>query len=314
VLLPNGTVLVAGGIPGAFSLAIASAEIYDPANGTWTATASMNAERQNPSATLLPNGRVLIAGGSGQGYLFSAELYDPATRTWTATTAKGSATYQHAATLLPDGKVLVTGGWNGNTETNRAELFEMDLGFTPLWQTIITNRTSPLVPGGNLALGGVRFRGVSGASYGRDKDSPSDVPVVQVRSLDNERTTILSSTNWSTNSFTSLPAIGLLPGWAMATVFVNGIPSTASILEIGAPAATPPILTDIRTLPNDMIQFRFTNAVGALFGVLASTNVALPSSNWTVLGGVLEIAPGQFQYTEIRAKSRPQRHYRVRSL
>ena len=71
-LLPDGEVLVAGGgEPGP-----ASAELYDPGTGTWTATASMSTGRAYHTATLLPDGRVLVAGGMGAGR-GSAELYDP---------------------------------------------------------------------------------------------------------------------------------------------------------------------------------------------------------------------------------------------
>src|SRR5215831_3346852 len=40
-LLPNGMVLVAGGQDDSFS-PTSSAELYDPASGSWTATASLN--------------------------------------------------------------------------------------------------------------------------------------------------------------------------------------------------------------------------------------------------------------------------------
>jgi hypothetical protein len=89
-LLPDGTVLVAGGMGSADTSAsgmhepLASAELYDPASGTWSATASMVAVRQEHTATLLPDGRVLVASGTGRGIegsvaLASAELYDPGT-------------------------------------------------------------------------------------------------------------------------------------------------------------------------------------------------------------------------------------------
>jgi len=41
-LLPNGKVLVAGGINGNI---LTSAELYDPASGTWSATGSLNTAR-----------------------------------------------------------------------------------------------------------------------------------------------------------------------------------------------------------------------------------------------------------------------------
>ena len=108
-LLPNGQVLVAGGFNG---VDLASAELYDPATGLWTATGSMTSARDHHTATLLPNGQVLVAGGYSfdDFALASAELYDPATGLWTATGSMATARYWHTATLLPNGQVLVAGG------------------------------------------------------------------------------------------------------------------------------------------------------------------------------------------------------------
>ena len=124
-LLPDGRVLVAGGFvlvdgssrPGR---SLASAEIYDPATGTWSATGTMAEARGGHTATLLPDGRVLVAGGSpdsvlaGGGPLLtlaSAELYDPIRRSWTAAASMDESRFGFAAVLLEDGTVLVAGGW-----------------------------------------------------------------------------------------------------------------------------------------------------------------------------------------------------------
>ena len=112
-LLPNGKVLVAGG-QGSSGF-VSSAELYDPATGTWTVTGALGNARMGHTATLLANGKVLVAGGGGGGYLASAELYDPAAGTWTATGALSTARDYHTATLLPNGKVLVAGGYNSTS-------------------------------------------------------------------------------------------------------------------------------------------------------------------------------------------------------
>src|SRR4029077_19874687 len=75
-LLPNGRVLIAGGVG---QPALYSAELYDPAAGTWSLTGSMLTSRYDHTMTLLPSGKVLIAGGySGTGPTNAAELYDVA--------------------------------------------------------------------------------------------------------------------------------------------------------------------------------------------------------------------------------------------
>jgi hypothetical protein len=86
-LLSDGRVLVAGGVDaGGVSSPLASAELYDPKTGEFSAAGSMTTGRDSPSATLLPDGRVLIVGGAN-GYtagphrkvvaLSSAELFQP---------------------------------------------------------------------------------------------------------------------------------------------------------------------------------------------------------------------------------------------
>jgi hypothetical protein len=75
-LLPNGKVLVAGGTGSSFALA--SAQLYDPASGTWSPTGSMVSARTGHTATLLSNNKVLVAGGLGtSGPRRDAEIYDP---------------------------------------------------------------------------------------------------------------------------------------------------------------------------------------------------------------------------------------------
>jgi hypothetical protein len=113
-VLLDGRVLVAGG--GHWLLGSATAELYDPASGTWTATGSMTTLRGSQfTATLLPDGRVLAVGGFDrtEATLASAELYDPASGTWTATGSMIDARIWPTITLLPDGRVLVAGGTIG---------------------------------------------------------------------------------------------------------------------------------------------------------------------------------------------------------
>ncbi len=159
-LLPNGKVLVAGGI-GTGTTILASAELYDPASSTFAATGALNAARYAATATLLGNGKILIAGGAGRA---SAELYDPASGTFTPTGNMGTGRYQHTATLLNNGQVLITGGLSSSgAPLASAELYNPALGtFTStgnlnaaryLHTATLLNNGQLLVTGGSGASG-----------------------------------------------------------------------------------------------------------------------------------------------------------------
>ena len=60
-------------------------------------------------------------------------------------------------------------------------------------------------------------------------------------------------------------------------------------------------------------QFNWTNTPGSSNDVLFSTNVAIPLTNWTVLGAATEISSGYYQFTDPQATNGPCRFYRVRS-
>ena len=236
-LLPNGKILVAGGISGTVTN---GAELYNPASGTWTNTGAMTVARHSHTATLLPNGKVLVSGGFGSaGATNSSEVYDPAFGTWSATGSLTNARYGHIAAFLPNGKVLVAGGQGASAITNSAELFDLGLGYTNSWQPQITNFTSSLALGTSLVLGGSQFRGISESGGGSMLDSACDYPVVQLRSVEGGQVLSLVSTNWNTNSFTSLTVTTNFPqGYALATMFVNGIPGTASLIVIAKQLAS----------------------------------------------------------------------------
>ncbi len=121
-LLPSGKVLVAGGYGGAY---LSSADLYNPATGTFAATGSMQATRTGHSANLLASGKVLVSGGRDiAGPLANAELYDPAFGTFSATGAMGRPHEVHTASTLASGKVLVAGGLEGGSVHDGAEVYD----------------------------------------------------------------------------------------------------------------------------------------------------------------------------------------------
>jgi uncharacterized repeat protein (TIGR01451 family) len=156
-VLPDGKVLVVGGQnSGGF---LPSAELYDPAVGTWVMTANAITARSDHTATLVPDGRVLVVGGQNDdGFLRLAEFYDPALETWTATPNPNNARSGHTAILLPDGDVLVAGGQSNGGSERTIEFF--DTG-TNTWTKLMrmnagrTDHGLVLLPNGHLlAVGG----------------------------------------------------------------------------------------------------------------------------------------------------------------
>ncbi|HET9531418.1 MAG TPA: kelch repeat-containing protein [Blastocatellia bacterium] len=123
-LLANGKVLVVGGFSSSrgFFEFFSSAELYDPATGTWSLTDSLKTGRFGHTATLLKNGKVLVAGGSLSSN--GAELYDPITGKWSITGSLITARRSHTATLLENGNVLIAGGENGADFIESAELYD----------------------------------------------------------------------------------------------------------------------------------------------------------------------------------------------
>lgn len=117
--LKNGKVLVTGGFSDDYlgTSILATAELYDPATGTWTPTGGMAADRANHTATLLADGRVLIVGGQGNNNpYYSAELYDPATGTFSPAGSSSKAWIFHASQGLANGRVVLAGGSSGATQ------------------------------------------------------------------------------------------------------------------------------------------------------------------------------------------------------
>jgi len=162
---------------------------------------------------------------------------------WVPTGSLFTARTRHTATLLPNGKVLVAGGNNGPALSG-AELYDPGLGFDPGWQPLLTTVLPSILPSGSaLTASGSRFKGISEASGGNGaENSSSNYPLVQLLNLANEQTLLLpvdAMTGWSDSLFTSTPitvmtttSSGFPIGYALVTVFTNGIPSQSQFVLV----------------------------------------------------------------------------------
>jgi galactose oxidase-like protein len=201
ILLPNGRVLVVGGENDATGThPLASAELYDPASGTWSATGSLGSARRGSTATLLPDGKVLVTGGSdgASTILSSAELYDPAIGAWLPTGSLLTGRSSHSATLLANGKVLIAGGYDGSNTLSSAELY-VGPSTPPALLNIATRLR--VLTGDQVLIGGfiitgpdlkrVLIRGIGPSLNGVGVTLPD--PTLE---LHQGETTIASNDNW----------------------------------------------------------------------------------------------------------------------
>ncbi len=134
VLLPDGKVLIAGGV---YTTSNTNhTQLYTDGSGgtgSWAAKATMSTDRNyfalQPVTVSGGATKVLAAGGYSQTCSCArntAELYDESSNTWTATPNMNQARWGFASSILSDGRVLVTGGTtsSGTTYLTSTEIYD----------------------------------------------------------------------------------------------------------------------------------------------------------------------------------------------
>ena len=165
-LLQDGTILITGGEDAGGQ--VNTAEIYNPADGTFTPTTAfaggtnMNIARSQHTATLLSNGDVVIAAGAtGVGtptpVTNRLEIYSPSSHSFSFVSPElATARTGHTATLLPSGSaVLIAGGYDGTNPVGTAQIYQN--GTLGPVISMITARNQPsaiLLPNGNVLITG----------------------------------------------------------------------------------------------------------------------------------------------------------------
>src|SRR5262249_21722335 len=139
---------------------------------------------------------------------------------------------------------------------------------------------------------GSQFKGISEASGGNStQNSSSNYPLVQLQSLANEQMLfplVDAMTGWSDTSFTSTPitlmtttSSGFPIGYALVTVFTNGIPSQSQFV-VATPATPTPTATATATAtftPTATATATFTpTATATATGTPTPTATATPTA------------------------------------
>ena len=109
----------------------------------------------------------------------------------------------------------------------------------------------------------------------------------------------------------AVTTIPLVAGQSFSRVGMGRM-AAHTLAVVAEPPVTGITLTSATNLADRSFRLSFASSPGATFSVLATTNLALPLSNWMVLTGAVEISPGQYQLTDPQATNKPQRLYRVR--
>lgn len=190
--MSDGRVLIAGSAASERSTTpiAATAELYDPATGRFSATPAMSVPRSGHTATWLPGTKqVLIAGGVDPAPSAvvtppygSAELYGLASGSFAAVAAPMKVPRQgHTATLLQDGRVLIAGGVSDAAHGFRqasAELYDPQTHrFTACGAMAIARQghAAALLADGRVVItGGYEYGSSSAPGYGGPCDELFD--------------------------------------------------------------------------------------------------------------------------------------------
>lgn len=282
--LPNGKVLIAGGTN---TSPTANALLYTPGVPALSQTAAipsgtptlMPAVRMQHTAVLLPNGKVLLAGGSDSGgVVATTALFDPALGTWSPGPTLGTARNFPYVSLLPTGKALVAGGVAASAIT-ASELYDEGRGAQPAWTPTITAAPSTIAPDAGLTLTGTLFEGVGEGGSGGLGSFSSGLPLVQLRSVENDRRHWLTSNTWSATSLSIRTPVEVPTGLYWLSVTAGGVQSTERLLEFFVPVVASPA-TATRA-PRQTLTLTPSGGNGAYGWSMASA-----PSGGSVVGGV----------------------------
>lgn len=265
-LLPNGKVLIAGGLDSSHTY-LSSAELFDPSTNSFTPlNHQMLDARAEHTATLMQDGNVLLAGGAtlnGE-VLYQAEIFDPSTGDFYYIPSGGliDARMDHTATLLSNGQVLFTGGQGATFDyLSTAELYDPSSGRTARvvgsMAAARTSHTATLLPNGKVLISG---------GYNSANELSSS-----------ELFDIASST------FTATGSMNRIRAWHTATLLEDGRVLVAGGYDLKAVAPNSPVISSAELYcPDSGVILPSGSLAAARSG---HTATALPNGTVLIAGG-----------------------------
>lgn len=158
IALPDGDLLVVGGITGGGSVA-REALRYDLATLRWSRVAGPRMGRIGHELALTPDGEVIVVGGEvpSVGLVRTVERYVEGDNAWPVLGQLTVGRYAPAVSVLPDGRIVVSGGGDPDgTPLHSAEVLRPGGGFeaTPPLRHGRVGATGLILAGKAMAVGG----------------------------------------------------------------------------------------------------------------------------------------------------------------
>jgi hypothetical protein len=174
VALATGEILIVGGVdPANDTVALSTAELFDPRTGATSVLPQKVLGRVNHTATIGWAGRVVVAGGTERyrddWYATDVvDVYLPYARVWQRSSPIPGARSDHGAAALLDGRIFVTGGNDGPRFVKSSAIYEP---WSDRWKTAAplphgrTQFTIATLPNGLvLVAGGIEENGLPSKS------------------------------------------------------------------------------------------------------------------------------------------------------
>lgn len=192
-----------------------------------------------------------------------------------------AAGYRHNLALKADGSILA---WGGN------DFGQCDV--PPEATNLIAIDGSVFHSVGVRADGNVVYWGIADSNL---RDTPPDLNLPTNLVINVSGSVLTNVVGTYTLTYRTTNSLGFSSAASRNVLIGDAVPSISTKNLLG----------------NGSFQIGVDFVAGKTFTVLATTNVALPYNNWTILGTAVESPAGHYEFIDLGAANFPQRYYRL---